>query len=99
MTVDTFEHPYYPIIYVRGYAGTQGEVEETVADPYMGFNVGSTKIRQDWKGLIERYFFESPLVRMMKDFEYEDVYASGQDMPSGSPIRTRSIVASSDSRS
>ena len=92
MTVDTFEHPYYPIIYVRGYAGTQGEVEETVADPYMGFNVGSTKIRQDWKGLIERYFFESPLVRMMKDFEYEDVYASGQDMPSGSPIRTRSIV-------
>ncbi len=42
--------PYYPIVYVRGYAMTQGEVEETVATPYMGFNLGSTKIRQDWQG-------------------------------------------------
>ena len=33
-------HPYYPIIYVRGYAGTSGEVEDTVSDPYMGFNLG-----------------------------------------------------------
>ena len=35
--------PFHPIIYVRGFAATQGEIEETVADPYMGFNVGSTK--------------------------------------------------------
>ena len=33
------EHPYYPIIYVRGFAATQGEIEETSATPYMGFNL------------------------------------------------------------
>ncbi len=37
------QHPYHPIIYVRGFAATQGEIEETVADPYMGFNIGSTR--------------------------------------------------------
>ncbi|MDZ7734760.1 MAG: hypothetical protein U5P41_00315 [Gammaproteobacteria bacterium] len=42
--------PYYPIVYVRGYAGSRGEVEATVADPYMGFNLGSMKVRQRWTG-------------------------------------------------
>ena len=41
-----FEAPYFPIVYVRGYAATLAAVEDTVADPYMGFNIGSTKIRQ-----------------------------------------------------
>ena len=36
--------PYHPIIYVRGFAGTQGEIDETVADPYMGFNIGRYQI-------------------------------------------------------
>ena len=46
----TTHHPYHPIIYVRGFAATQGEIEETVADPYMGFNIGSTKVAccVDW---------------------------------------------------
>jgi hypothetical protein len=39
---------YHPIIYVRGFAATQSEIEEAVADPYMGFNVGSTKARHVW---------------------------------------------------
>jgi hypothetical protein len=39
-------HPYHPIIYVRGFAATHDEIEETVADPYMGFNLESTKTRQ-----------------------------------------------------
>ena len=34
------DHPYHPIIYVRGYAGTQSAIENTVATPYMGFNLG-----------------------------------------------------------
>ena len=38
--------PFYPIIYVRGYAATMGQIEETVGTPYMGFNLGSTKVRQ-----------------------------------------------------
>ena len=40
------ESAIHPIIYVRGYAMTQSEIEDTVADPYMGFNLGSSKTRQ-----------------------------------------------------
>ena len=74
------QHPYHPIIYVRGFAGTQGEIEETVADPYMGFNIGSTKARMAWTGDVKRYFFESPLVRLMSDHEYGDVFVDGEDL-------------------
>ncbi len=70
---------YHPIVYVRGYAMTQGEIEETVADPYMGFNLGSTKARQLWDGSIKPFFFESPLVRLMKEHGYDDVYEEGVD--------------------
>ena len=75
-----FEPPFHPIIYVRGYAGSQDEVEETVATPYMGFNLGATKARQRWDGAIVRHVFESPLVRLMKDFEYRDVYSHGSEI-------------------
>jgi PGAP1-like protein len=92
-----FEHPYYPIIYVRGYAGTDSDIEDTVSDPYMGFNLGSTRIRTLWTGDTERYYFESPLVRMMKDFGYRDVYSAGlniteiDEVPPGT-IEPRSIT-------
>jgi PGAP1-like protein len=91
------QRPFYPIIYVRGYAFSQNEVEDTVSDPYMGFNVGSTKLRTIWTGDTERYYFESPLVRLMKDFGYKDVYSAGLDlaaieeMPSGT-ISPNSII-------
>src|SRR4029077_10067954 len=80
MPKSQIESPYYPIIYVRGYAGTDSEVEDTVSDPYMGFNLGSTRIRTVWTGETERLYFESPLVRLMKDFEYKDVYSAGLSM-------------------
>ena len=51
------QHPYHPIIYVRGFAATQSEIEETVADPYMGFNIGSTKSRVAWTGDVKRFGF------------------------------------------
>ena len=35
----------YPIIYVRGYAMTEAERNDTAADPFCGFNVGSTVYR------------------------------------------------------
>jgi len=73
-------HPYHPIIYVRGFAATQGEIEETVADPYMGFNIGSTKSRMAWTGDVRRFYFESPLVRLMSDHDYEDVFVDGDDL-------------------
>jgi hypothetical protein len=91
--------PYHPIIYVRGFAGTQGEIDETVADPYMGFNVGSTKSRQVWDGKMRRYYFESPLVRLkdeliwkatpggpvLSDARYDDVYVNGEDLTAPHP--------------
>jgi hypothetical protein len=69
----------HPIIYVRGYAMTQSEIEDTVADPYMGFNIGSCKMRQLWNGTVKKYFFESPLVRLLKQYGYDDVYEEGSD--------------------
>jgi hypothetical protein len=82
--------PYYPIIYVRGYAGAQGEVENTVATPYMGFSLGSTKHRQTYTGQVERYVFESPLIRLMKDHNYQDAFHDGQIKPEG-PVDPRSV--------
>ena len=75
------EPPYYPIIYVRGYAGNDDEIENTVADPYMGFNLGATKFRQAWTGKVLRHFFESPLYRLTKDLGYSDVGAHSDKIP------------------
>jgi hypothetical protein len=35
----------------------------------MGFNIGSTKSRVAWTGDVKRFFFESPLVRLMGDHD------------------------------
>jgi hypothetical protein len=96
-TQKKFKPPYYPIIYVRGYAMTDNEIEETVADPYMGFNVGSTKLRSNWRGESVKYHFESPIVRLMKEHEYSDVYVDGADLgteaePVARKIHPRSII-------
>ena len=92
----TPQHPYHPIIYVRGFAATQGEIEETVADPYMGFNIGSTKARVVWTGDVKRFYFESPLVRLMSDHEYEDVFVDGDDLVAAEradhPVPYRCII-------
>lgn len=74
---------FHPIIYVRGYAMTQNEIEDTVADPYMGFNIGSCKLRQMWDGKVKKHFFESPLVRLLKQHNYKDVYEEGSDRVGG----------------
>lgn len=87
----TLEAPYYPIIYVRGYAGSEGEKDDTAADPYMGFNLGATVVRQEWTGNVFRHYFESPVVRLMKDHDYRDVYYVGSEMPSGVAVSARSI--------
>ena len=81
---------YWPIIYVRGFALRGSEKEETVATPYMGFNLGSTKLRQGWSGKIYRHIFESPLVRLMKDYGYQDIYQDGQEYLG--PIPARSVA-------
>ncbi|MDX9974558.1 MAG: hypothetical protein RBU21_16355 [FCB group bacterium] len=79
MSIDA-KHPYHPIIYVRGFAALQSEIEDAVSDPYMGFNIGATKSRMAWTGDVNRFFFESPLVRLMREQQYDDVYVDGQDL-------------------
>lgn len=83
--------PHYPIIYIRGFAATMSEIEETVATPYMGFNTGSTKIKQDHKGDIIRFIFESPLIRFMKDEDYQDTYMDGDLIPQDQEVPAQSI--------
>lgn len=73
-------HPFHPIIYVRGFAATHSEIEDAVSDPYMGFNIGSTKSRLAWTGDVKRFYFESPLVRLMGDHDYQDVLVDGDDL-------------------
>ncbi len=82
--------PYFPIIFVPGYAATETVVEEVVASPYMGFNQGSTKIRQRWTGAIEPHVFESPLVRLHKDWQYGDAYRHGAEI-AGAPVPARTV--------
>ncbi len=74
--------PYFPIIYVRGYAMTQGEQDQTAADPFCGFNVGSTTYRAvaDKKAPPKKFVFESPVLRLASDFGYADVYEDGLDI-------------------
>lgn len=90
-------HPFWPIIYVRGYAMTQGEIEDTTADPFCGFNLGSTVYRAsaDRRKVPRKFIFESPVLRLGKDFDYQDVYRNGLDI--GDPgweegIPERSII-------
>ncbi len=83
------EPPFYPIVFVRGYAGTEAILEDTVATPFMGFNLGSTKVRQRWDGAVTQHVFESPLVRLMKDYGYLDAYREGAVVSgAGVPART-----------
>ena len=84
--------PYYPIIYIRGYAATMREIEETVSTPYMGFNLGSTRVRQrhaDDKPV--RFVFESPLIRLMKDETYICAYRDGDFVNVGERVDSRSV--------
>tara|TARA_R110002072_G_scaffold96366_2_gene211946 strand:+ start:4269 stop:5813 length:1545 start_codon:yes stop_codon:yes gene_type:complete len=82
------KHPFHPIIYVRGYAMTRAEIAATVATPYMGFNLGATKIRQDWQGKVHPHIFESALIRLMKDHKYSDVYSDGKAITGDMPARS-----------
>ena len=71
----------HPIIYVRGYAMSQAEIDETTADPFCGFNLGSTVVRATpEKTRARKFIFESPIVRLASDFGYRDVFAEGHDI-------------------
>ncbi len=72
----------HPIIYIRGYAMTEAERNETAADPFCGFNVGSTVYRAnpDKTARADKFVFESPVLRLVTDFGYRHVYQNGSDI-------------------
>nr|WP_159464290.1 hypothetical protein [Scandinavium goeteborgense] len=98
--------PFYPIIYVRGYAMTRSEINETTADPFNGFNLGSTMLRASasQKDRPRKFFFESPIIRLASEFGYNDVYEDGLDIldegwevdstgkPTGKVLNNSSII-------
>ena len=98
--------PYFPIIYVRGYAMTRDEIDQTTADPFCGFNLGSTVFRAvpDKTARPRKFVFESPVVRLASEFGYSDVYEDGYDIvdpewetsadgqPTGNALPARSII-------
>lgn len=63
-----------PIIYIRAYAGTSSAVESAVDSPYYGFNDGSSRIRVNGRGDPEMHLFESPLIRLMREHGFRDVF-------------------------
>lgn len=87
----------HPIIYVRGYAMTQSEIDETTSDPFNGFNIGSVTYRAtpDVKKPPNKFIFESPVVRLAKEYQYTTAFADGLDIVDtnfSSEIRRRTIV-------
>ncbi|MGV9713627.1 esterase/lipase family protein [Gordonia sp. NPDC003424] len=61
----------YPIIYIRGYAGSTDGIDRQVDDPFYGFNLGSTHIRVDGDGDPRYYQFEGPMLRLLIDHDYK----------------------------
>ncbi len=57
----------------------------------MGFNLGSTRIRTLYTGQIQRYYFESAVVRLMKEFDYSDVYSAGLNIPEAEALIPGSV--------
>jgi len=81
-----------PIIYVRGYASSQSDVEETVDDPTYGFNTGSTHIRLSQDGKADLFMFVSPFARLFKDHNYKDVIDGAvQRLPPNLEIPERTV--------
>ena len=88
---------FHPIIYLRGFAGSQGEIDDTSADPFSGFNIGSTVYRANpvKEARAQKYIFESPVIRLITEFGYTDVFEDGRDIVDENwqdPISKRSII-------
>ena len=74
------EPPFYPIVYVRGYAMTGSERDETFHDGYYGFAATSVRKRQgppDPDRYLIADVFEGQLMRLVKDFGYADAINRG----------------------
>jgi hypothetical protein len=91
MPVLKIEKPYYPIVYVRGYAMTPSERQDTFNDTYYGFSATSVEKRE---APPPRHFevdvFEGQLIRLMKmkQYGYADSANTGLQDFSGNPSRS-----------
>ncbi len=68
-----------PIIYVRGFAGDTKGINEAVIDPLYGFNAGSTHVRVNGRGDAVFYQFESPVLRLIADHDYQLIVRGDQE--------------------
>lgn len=86
------EPPYYPIVYVRGYAMRSSEREETFYDTYYGFSATSVEKRNTPpdEGHIGADVFEGQLIRYMKmrDYGYADQINRGLEVFHANPSRS-----------
>ena len=84
------EAPYYPIVYVRGYAMTPAEREETFHDTYYGFAATSVEKRQARPPeYFEADVFEGQFIRFMKlDRYYADAANRGVERFHDNPSRS-----------
>jgi len=85
------EPPYYPIVYVRGYAMTESEREETFHDTYYGFATTAVEKRQVPPPDYQRVdMFEGQLIRFMKmgKSAYCDATNRGLEESTGNPARS-----------
>jgi len=85
------EKPYYPIVYVRGYAMRASEREETFNDTYYGFAATSVERRQaPPPQYFEADLFEGQLIRLMKikDYGYADSVNRGLEFFHSNPSRS-----------
>lgn len=69
-----------PIVYVRGYAGSAAGIDKAADDAFYGLNAGSTHVRIGGDGEPMFYQFESPLLRLMIDEEYELLVRGNQQL-------------------
>jgi hypothetical protein len=85
------EKPYYPIVYVRGYAMRAAEREETFNDTYYGFSATSVEKRQaPPPQYFEADVFEGQLIRLMKikEYGYADSVNRGLELFHSNPSRS-----------
>jgi hypothetical protein len=83
-----------PIVYVRGFAGDTSGINKTVADPFYGFNGGLTDGRVSGDGEPIFYQFESPLLRLYLDEDYQILSLSLYCWTMGQPRRPASASPS-----
>lgn len=82
---------YYPIIYVRGFAFRDSEIDEASDDPTNGFNLGATHARQGRGERVLKFRFPGPFVRLMTEHGYTDSIAGEADSVDFVPDPTRTL--------